>query len=175
VNVSRSVADRRYWVCLTFGGQKLGLGCGILGVYKTSGMHLDLVHVDTLGADGHQDLVSITSGVRAIGGGKVKGVWPVLLQKRVLCEISSIATGRKDDWAFHGDFLAIKDVCDTSSNIALGVDLGDLGLLDELDTLWLGLGQFLVSLHQSVGDGHSGELGIVTTVGSGEGVSTIAS
>jgi hypothetical protein len=35
-----------------------------------------------------------------------------------------------------------------------------------------GLGKLLNALHQSVGDGHAGEFGIVASVGSGLGVTT---
>jgi hypothetical protein len=38
----------------------------------------------------------------------------------------------------------------------------------------LGLGKLLEPLHQSVGDGHAGELGIVATVGTGVGVATVS-
>jgi hypothetical protein len=47
-----------------------------------------------------------------------------------------------------------------------------LGLLDDLDALRFVLGKILESLHQSVCDGHTRELGIVTTVGSGLGVTS---
>ena len=38
--------------------------------------------------------------------------------------------------------------------------------------LGLGLGELLEALHEGVGDGHAGEFGIMTTVGSGLGVAT---
>jgi hypothetical protein len=36
----------------------------------------------------------------------------------------------------------------------------------------LALGELLEPLHQSIGDGHTRELGIMATVGAGEGVAT---
>jgi hypothetical protein len=118
--------------------------------------------------------VSVTSGVSTVGGRQVERVWPPLLEKRVLCEVGSVTTSRENDRALECRLLATEAVCNSSDAVALGVDLGDLGLLDELDALGLCLGQLLESLHQSVCDGHSGELGIVTTVGTGEGVTTAA-
>ena len=47
------------------------------------------------------------------------------------------------------------------------------GLLDDLDTVGLVLSELLEALHQGVGDGHAGELGIVATVGSGLGVTSV--
>lgn len=157
----------------TFRSQELGLCCGVLGVDETGRVYLDLVHVDSVGANLHQHLVTVTSGVGTVGGGQVEGVGPVLLQQRVLCEVGSVATGRENDWALECGLLAVEGVCDTSGAVALGVDRGDLGLLDELNALRLCLGQLLESLHQSVCDGHTGELGIVATVSSGLGVSTV--
>jgi len=51
------------------GGQELELGVGVLGVDETGRVDLDLVHIDTVGADGHQHLLTVTSSVGAVGGG----------------------------------------------------------------------------------------------------------
>ena len=156
----------------TFGSQELGLGSGILGVYQTSGVDLDLVHVNAIGTDLHEHLVSITSGVSTVGGGEIVGVWPPLLEKGVFCEVGSVTTSGQDDGTVERSLLAVEGICDTGSAVALGVDLGDLGLLDQLDTVGLLLGKLFESLHQSICDGHTGELCVVTTVGSGLGVTT---
>ena len=136
-------------------------------------MNLNLVHVDAVGTNLHQHLVSITGGVSTVGGGEVVGVWPPLFQKRVLCKVGGITTSGQDDRALKCCLLAVECVGDTGSTVAFGVDLGDLGLLDELDALWLLLSQLFESLHQSVCDGHAGELGIVATVGTRLGVTTV--
>lgn len=52
-----------------FGSQELELGAWVLGVDETGGVDLDLVHVDAVGADGHQHLLAVTGSVGAVGGG----------------------------------------------------------------------------------------------------------
>ena len=52
----------------SLGSQELPLGAGVLGVDQTRGVDLDLVHVDAVGANGHDHLLSVTGGVRAVGG-----------------------------------------------------------------------------------------------------------
>ena len=104
---------------------------------------------------------------------EVEGIGTVLLQQGGLAEVSSVATGGQDDGAVDGHSLAVELVGDTGDVVALLVDGGDTGLLDDLNTVGLLLGELLESLHQGVCDGHAGELGIVATVRSGLGVTTI--
>ena len=82
-------------------------------------MNLDLVHIDAVGTNLHQHLVSVTGGVVAVGGREVKGVGPVLLEKRGLCEVGSVTTGGQDDWAVNCDLLAVELVDDTDSTVAV--------------------------------------------------------
>lgn len=156
-------------------GKELPLGARVLGVNETSGVDLDLVHVDTVTANGHDHLLTVTSSVCAVGGGKAIGIGAVLLEQGGIGEIGSVTTGSKDDGAVNGDDLAIMLVLDTSDVVALLVQLGDTGLLDNLDTLGLVLGKLLEALHQGVCNGHTGKLGIVSSVGSGLGVTTVTS
>lgn len=96
----------------------------------------------------------------------------MLLQERGLGEISGISTSGEDDWSIDGARLSTEFVCDTSDLVSLLVDSSDAGLLDDLNTVWLGLGKLLKSLHESVCNGHTREFGIVTSVRSWVGVST---
>lgn len=88
----------------------------------------------------------------------------MLLQKRAVAEVGSIASGCQNDDAVYRAFLAAKVISDTSNLVAFFVDLCDAGLLDYLDSLRVGLYQLFEALHEGVCDGHSGEFGIVTTV-----------
>lgn len=157
----------------SLGGKELPLGSRVLGVDETGGMNLDLVHVDAITANGHDHLLTVTSGMGAVGGGKAVGIGTVLLEERSLGEIGSVTTGGQDDGALEGGGLAIVLVVDTSDGVAILVQAGDAGLLDNLDSVGLILGELLEALHEGVGDGHAGELGIVASVGSGLGVTTM--
>lgn len=94
-------------------------------------MNLNLVHIDTVGTNLHEHLVTVTSGVGTVSGGQTKGIGSPLLEERVVCEVGSVTSGCEDDRAIYGDFLVVEGVCDTSNIVSLLVDLGDLGLLDE--------------------------------------------
>lgn len=61
-------------------------------------------------------------------------------------------------------------VGDTGDGVALLVQAGNAGLLDDLDTAGLVLSELLKALHESICDGHTGELGIVATVSTGLGM-----
>lgn len=152
--------------------QELPLGAGVLGVDETSRVDLNLVHVDAVTANLHDELLTITGSVGAVGGGKTHGVGSVLLEERALTEIGGITTGSEDDGAVDGEGLALVLSLDTADDVALLDEVNNAGLLGDLDTVGLGLGELLESLHQSVCDGHAGKLGIVTTVGTGLRVTT---
>ena len=152
--------------------KELPLGVGVLGVDETGRVDLNLVHVNAVTANGHDHLLTVTSGVGAVGGSKAVDIGAVLLQERILGEIGGITTSGEDNGAIEGLGLAVDLILDTSNLVALLVEAGDASLLDDLDTLGLGLGELLKALHESIGDGHTGELGIVTTVGTGLGVTT---
>lgn len=153
-------------------GQELPLVAGVLGVDETSGVDLDLVHVDTVTTDSHDHLLTITSGVGAVGGSKAHELRAVLLEQRTIAKVGGVTTGGEDDGAIHAGGLAVHLIGDTSDLVALLVQAGNAGLLDDLNAVGLGLGKLLDALHQSVGDGHTGEFGIVASVGSGLGVTT---
>jgi hypothetical protein len=69
----------------SLGSQELNLGLRILGVYETSRVNLDLFEVDGLGSDSHGKLLSITSAVVTVGGGKIPEFRTVLLEKANIC------------------------------------------------------------------------------------------
>lgn len=156
----------------SLGSEELPLGAGVLGVDKTGRVDLDLVHVDAVAANGHDHLLAVTSGVGAVGSGEAKGVGAVLLEQGGVAKVGGVTTGGEDDGAVDALGLAVVLIGDASDLVALLVEAGDAGLLDDLDAVGLGLGELLEALHQSVGDGHTRELGIVATVGSGLGVAT---
>lgn len=135
-------------------------------------MHLDLVHVDGIGANGHQHLLTVTGSVSAVGGRQVIGVRAVLLQERIIREIGGVSTSCQNDNTVRGVSFAVVLVRHTGDLVSGLVDAGDTGLLEELHPMRLGLRQLLYSLHESVGDGHTGEFGIMATVRTGEGVAS---
>jgi len=96
----------------------------------------------------------------------------VLLEEGGLTEVGSVTTGSENDNTVGRFLLAVDSVGNTGNIVTRLVDGGDVGLLDDLDTTGLLLGEVFQSLHQGVGDGHTGELGIVTTVCAGVSVST---
>lgn len=62
-------------------------------------------------------------------------------------------------------------VLDTNDGAVLLDQVGNAGLLDELDTVRFRDGEVLDGLHERIGDGHAGHL-FLATVGAGEGVAT---
>jgi hypothetical protein len=158
----------------TLSGQELGLSIRILRVNQTSRVNLDLVHIDSISTKLHHHLLTVTSSVGAVGGRQVIYVGAMLLEERIFGEIGSITTGSQDDGAVLGVRLALELVVDASNNITLVVDVGHLCFLDDLNPMGLLLGKLLQSLHQRICDSHAGELGIVTTVGSGLRMATKA-
>jgi len=146
------------------GSQELELGVGILRVHQTGRVDLDLVHVDAVGTNLHQHLLAVTSGVGAVGRGQAEGIGAVLLEQRGVAKVSGVTTGGQNDDTVDGLGLAVQSVGNTGDVVAVPVNASDIGLLDDLDTAGLGIGKFLKTLHQGIGDSHTGELGIVTTV-----------
>lgn len=171
--VTISVEEETTLTAEGFGSQELPLGSGVLGVNETSGVNLDLVHVNAVTTNSHDHLLSVTSGVGAVGGGKPEGVGTVLLEQRALTEIGGVTTSGKNDGTANAGGLAVDLVGNTSDGVAVLVQASNAGLLDNLDAVGLGLGKLLDALHQSIGDGHTRELGIMTTVGTGLGVTTV--
>ena len=70
---------------------------GLYGVDKTDRIHLHLVHVDSVPANGHNHLLAVTSGVGAVGRGQTASVWPVLLQQRGVAEVGSATSGGENN------------------------------------------------------------------------------
>lgn len=61
------------------GSKELDLGIGLAGVNKTSGVDLDLLHVDSLTTNGQGHLDTVASGVVTVGGGQVPEFRAVLM------------------------------------------------------------------------------------------------
>lgn len=158
---------------LTLSSKELELGGRVLGVDQTSRVNLDLVHINAVGTNLHQHLLTITSGVSTVGAGQAEGVRAVLLEERRVAEVSSIATGSQNNDAIRGDRLSILLVGHTGDVVSIPVDGGDAGSLLDLNTVRLELAELFQALHEGVGDGHSRELGIMATVCSGLRVTTI--
>lgn len=149
------------------GSQELPLGSRVLRVNQTSRVDLNLVHVDAVTANGHNHLLTVTSGVGAVGGSKTHGVRAMLLEQRGLAKVGGIATSGQNDGAVDRSRLAVDLVGNTGDLVVLLVQASDASLLDDRDTVGLVLGELLDALHEGIGDGHTRELGIVATVGSG--------
>lgn len=97
-----------------------------------------------------------------------------LLEEGITAEISSISSGGQNDGSPGLDLdtrLVGVLVLDTNDCAVLLDQVGDAGLLDELDTVGLRDGEILDGLHECVGDGHAGHL-FLATVGAREGVAT---
>lgn len=171
-SVAVSIEKKATFTSEGLGGQELPLGAGVLRVDQTSGMNLDLVHVDAVTANGHDHLLAITSRMSAVGGGKTVCIGSVLLEERGVGEIGGITSGSEDNRAVERKGLAVQFIGDTVDSVALLVKARHAGLLDNLNTLRLVLGELLEALHQGVGDGHARELGIMTSVCSGLRVAT---
>lgn len=155
-----------------FSGEELELGIWVLGVDETGGVDLDFVHVDAVGTDGHQHLLAVTGSVGAVGGGQTEGVGAVLLEEGGFTEVSGVTTGSENDDTVDRLLLAVDGVGNTGDVVTRLVDGGDVGLLDDLNATGLTFGKVFQSLHQGVGDGHTGELGIMATVCAGVSVSS---
>lgn len=137
----------------SLGGQELDLGVGLLGVHQPSGVDLDLLEVDGAGTNSHGEFLSIASAVITVGGGQLVVLRAMLLEERVGSEIGSIATGGKDDGAVGCLSLSGTDVLDTNDGAGLVLEeLGDAGLLQDLDAVRITDGEILEPLHLSIGD-----------------------
>lgn len=155
-----------------FGCQELELGLRVLGVDETGRVDLDLVHINAVGTHLHQHLLTITSGVGTVSTRQVEGIWAVLLQEGLVAEVGSITTSGKDNNTLCGLGLAVQVIGDTADEVAIPVNRGNTGSLDNLDPVGFLQADLFQSLHKGVGDGHSGELGIVATMCPGLGVTT---
>lgn len=94
----------------------------------------------------------------------------MLLEEGGLTEISGITTGSENDDTVDRLLLAVDGVGDTGDIVTRLVNGGDVGLFDDLDTTGLLFREVFQSLHQGVGDGHTGKLGIMATVCAGVSV-----
>src|SRR5699024_5028648 len=141
-------------------------------VDETGRVDLDLVHINAVGTHLHQHLLTITSGVGTVGTREVEGIWAMLLQEGLVAEVGSITTSGKDNNTICGLGLTIRLIGDTADDVAITVDRGNTGSLDNLDPVRFLQAELFQSLHKGVGDGHSGELGIVATMCPGLGVTT---
>ena len=136
-------------------------------------MNLNLVHIDAITTNGHNHLLSVTSSVYTVGRREVECVWSPFLEERGLSEIGSVSTSGKNNWAFDSLGFSAKLVCNTCDLISFLVQASDPGLLNNLYPFWFLLGKLFESLHKSICNGHTRELGIVTSMCSWLGVTTV--
>lgn len=153
-------------------GQELELGLRVLGVDETGRVDLDLVHIDAVGADFHQHLLAVTGGVGTVGTRQTKRIGTVVLEKGLVAKVGSVTTGGEDHNTINGRALAVRFVGDAANEVPFLVHVGDAGPLHDLNAVGLAFAELLQPLHQGVGDGHSGELGIVAPMRPGLRVTT---
>lgn len=91
----------------------------------------------------------------------------VLLEERGLGEVGGISSCSQDDDAIDGASFSIEIVRNSGDLVALFVDGGNFGFLDDLDSFRISLDELFQSLHECICDGHSREFGIVPSVCSG--------
>jgi hypothetical protein len=63
-----------------------------------------------VGTNLHEHLLTVTSGVGAVGGGQAVGVGTVLLEERGLAEVGSVTTGGQNDNTVSGLDLAVESI-----------------------------------------------------------------
>lgn len=61
--------------------QELDLGLGILGVYETGRVNLNLLEVNGFCSNSHREFLPVTSAVIAVGGGELPELRAMLLEK----------------------------------------------------------------------------------------------
>jgi len=149
----------------SLGGEELDLGIGLSGVDDTGGVDLDPVQINVTGTDFEGHLETISGTVGSVGGGEVGELGAELADERVLSEVGTESTGGNHDGSMGGEGLAILDVLDSDNVSVVGDEFGGLGLGEDLGAVSSGL-DLLDLLHESVCDGHTGELG-GSTVGTG--------
>lgn len=157
----------------TFSSKELELGSRVLGVDEASRVNLDFLHIDAVGTNLHQHLLPVTSGVGTVSAGQAESLGAVLLQKRGVAEVGSIATSSQYDNTVSRNGLPVMFIGDTSDQVSLLVDARNASLLHDLNTVRFEATELFQSLHEGVGNGHSGELGVMTAVCSGLRVTTV--
>ena len=141
--------------------QELDLSLGLIGVDQTSWVDLNFLKINCVRANSESDLVSITGTVISVSGREVVIFRAVLLKKRILGEVSGIATSSKNNGTVSSLALAGVGVVDTNDGTVLILDeVGNTSLLLDDDTLGVAYSKILETFHLSVGDDHTGELGI---------------
>lgn len=123
-------------------------------------MHLHLLEVDPVRADGHGELLAVARAVVAVRRRQVPQLRPVLLQQRALREVRRVAARREDHGPVRRLHLAVVLVLDADDRARLGVlhELRDARLLLDLHALRGGDREVLEALHLRVRDDHAGEL-----------------
>ena len=132
--------------------KELDLGSWFVRVYQTSGVYLDLLHVDSAGTDGDGDLVSVTGTVITVRGGELPELGAVLLQQRVFGKVCSVTASGQNDRAVGDLCLSAKSVLNTNDDITILDELGDASLLLDDDALGVANRKVLKALHLSVRD-----------------------
>lgn len=152
-SLARVVEQQATNTTQSLSSQELHLGLGVLGVNQTSRVNLDLLEVDSAGANGKSELVAVTSAVVSVGGGQFVVLRTVLLEQGVAGEVGGVSTGSEDDGAVCLLLLALVLVLNTNDSAGLVLEkLGDTGLHLDLDSVGIGDGEILQALHLSVGN-----------------------
>lgn len=121
-------------------------------------MHLHLLEVDAVRADGHGELLAVARAVVAVRRREVPQLRPVLLQQRALREVRRVAARRQNHRAVRRLHLAVVLVLHAHDRLTVFDQLRDARLLLNLHALRGGDREVLEALHLRVRDDHAGEL-----------------
>ena len=100
--------------------QELDLGVRLVRVDETSRVHLNLLEINSRSTSGHSKLLPITSAMLAIRSRQIPQLRTMLLKQRVLREISSIPTRRKDYRPIRLMRRSIMGILNTNNNSSNG-------------------------------------------------------
>mmetsp|Transcript_95796 Transcript_95796/g.175480 ORF Transcript_95796/g.175480 Transcript_95796/m.175480 type:complete len:207 (-) Transcript_95796:424-1044(-) len=142
--------------------QEFDLCIGVIGLHKTSGVHLNPFQINGLATNGLSHLDAISSAVFAVGGRQVHEVWTVLRKQRVACEICTEATTGKDDRAMLLKLQATLLIHKSNTGtVSVGEQLGCAGLSDYTRHVCL-LGHLFDHLDQRICNCHAREALLAT-------------
>lgn len=113
---------------------------------------MNLLQVDSAGANVKRHFVTVTSGVLAVRGGKVIIFRTMPLEKRIFSEVGGITTRGKDDRAVSGLCLAVDFVLNTYNSTRVFQETSNTGFFDDLDALGNALREVLETFELGIGD-----------------------
>lgn len=149
------------------GGQELDFSLGLIGVNQTGGVDLNFLKINRARANSKSHLLSITGTVISVSCREVVVLGLVLLEKRVLGEVSGITTGGEDNGTVGSLALAVVSIVNTNDSTLLVLEeVDNPSLLLDGNALGVAYSEILETFHLSVGDDHTGELS-VPSVGTG--------